>query len=291
LQPAPSLPIEIIIDILSSIDNTPTLAACALTSHTFHDLAIPFLYHTVVLSGASFGFSNHDDYITFFHGILEFSAASQGARTRKVAYLRHLKELVLKTPPIREWAFTTSSSEDLFPSLRYIEFGHYDAVRFKHIFSHFLNIRHVCVCHDWEVLYNPRMVPVFDTWTNVERLTLRDWYPKSWDFMTSRTIPFGIPLAWTNLKQITVYPALEVAHGILRIRPIPPPSGLVPSPFMFMPHSTRFPLLKKFMIMIPAIIGWRDDWDRYEEYTEKLQEGQKALVEKVIMETKNNMWP
>ena len=71
---------ETITNIMASVDNTPTLAACALVSRTFHDVAIPLLYHTVVLSGGW----KVDEYSLFFRGILEVTAASQGARTRKM---------------------------------------------------------------------------------------------------------------------------------------------------------------------------------------------------------------
>jgi hypothetical protein len=279
----PALPTETITDILSSVDNTPTLAACALASRTFHDVAIPLLYHTVVLSSSW----EWDDYLSFFHGVLETTTADQDTRNRKAAYLGHLKELVLYSSPKQPLVFSpSSSSEDRFPSLHYIEFIHNQGPSYVSLFSHLFNIRHVCIrTFESGRLYHPEMAPVFDKWKNVEMLTFYNWYAQ--DNGAREVQKAGIPLAWTNLRQITIYPELA-SHGVILCIP---PRHAIPIPFTYMPNPSQFPLLKKFTIMTPARSSWEYDWKRYQKYAEALQEEQKALVEMVLVGTRDNRWP
>jgi hypothetical protein len=124
-------------------------------------------------------------------------------------------------------------------------------------------------------------------WKKVERLTFYNWYSTSNSVLDHVLGSLGISFSWRKLKQITIYPVLANHDGIFRIRSHPL-HGL-PTPFIFMPHPSTFPLLKKFTIMIPA--GWENEWLQYEKYAMELEDEQKALLEKVTVETKNGMWP
>jgi hypothetical protein len=84
---------------LSYVTDAPTLATCALASLTFHDLAIPLLYHTVCLENTSWT-STVDALALFLHGVLA-STADEKALQRKMRYLRHLKALILHDGPRR----------------------------------------------------------------------------------------------------------------------------------------------------------------------------------------------
>lgn len=226
-----------------------------------------------------------NEYTLFFHGILEVTAAGQEAHNRKAAYLQHLKELVLNRPPIQPLVFSPpTSSEDRFPSLRYVEFIQYPGLGYISLISHFFNIRHVCIrgCNSG-MLYYPGLTPIFDKW-NVEKITFYNWY----DDGTRSMQDVGIPLGWKNLSQITVYPELACNGGIPYLRLC---RGQTPMPFMYMPNPRHFPFLKKFTIILPAWPGWEYYWWQYQKYAEDLRDEQKALVEKALVETKNNMWP
>jgi hypothetical protein len=278
-----TLPVETITNILASVDNTSTLAACALASHTFHDAVIPLLYHTVVLYSS--WNRKVDDYSLFFHGIL---GSSEGARARKLTYLSHLKQLVLYSPPTEPLVFPSSfNSADLFPSLHYIEFVHDEGSGYLPLFSHFFNIRHVCIrTFESGRLYHPEMESVFAKWKDVEVFTLYNWYAS--DNGARDVQKAGIPLAWTKLRQIIIYPELT-SHGvILCVRP----RHEIPIPFPYMPNPSQFPLLKKFTIMIPAQSpGRKTYWKYYQKYAAPLSNEQKALIELALVETINSQWP
>jgi hypothetical protein len=70
------------------------------------------------------------------------------------------------------------------------------------------------------MLYSPSLTPIFDKW-NVEKITFYDWY----EYYDTGFAKLGIiPLAWKNLKQITVYPELTPRGEILfRSNHIPTP--------------------------------------------------------------------
>jgi hypothetical protein len=206
-----------------------------------------------------------------------------------MTYLRNLKELVLYRPPTKGKPLvfsTTLNSTDIFPSLQYIEFSHVKVARYLSLFSRFSSIRHVCIrAFESGRLYDPEMGLVFDEWKDVEMLTFYNWYAS--DNGGQSVQEAGIPLAWTKLKQITIYPELAPHGVILRIRP----HHEHPIPFLYMPNPSQFPFLKKFTVMIPARRGWDHDWRQYQEYVAPLSDEQKALIDLALMETIDDMWP
>jgi hypothetical protein len=135
------------------------------------------------------------------------------------------------------------------------------------------------------MLYHPEMAPIFAKWKSVETLAFYNWYAADNGARLVENV--GIPLAWTNLRQITIYPELAT-HGVILCIP---PRHQNPMPFAYMPNPSQFPLLKKFIIVIPARSHWESDWKRYQQYAAALKDDQKALIDKVLVETIDNMWP
>jgi hypothetical protein len=130
--------------VLSYVTEAPTLATCALTSLTFHDLVIPLLYCTVCLKSTSWT-STVDTIALFLHGVLAPMADAK-AMQRKTSYLCHLKALILHAEPRRKLVLIQPSDlKGLFPSLRYIEFCHILAHSYSWLFSQCFNIQHVYI--------------------------------------------------------------------------------------------------------------------------------------------------
>jgi hypothetical protein len=113
IQRLPTLPLEVIAMVLSCVDNTPTLAACALTCLALHDFAIPLLYHTVCLGERQFT-SKVGDIALFLHGVLA-STTDEKAFWRKTTYLCHLKALVLHARPRQKHILTNVKFEGPLP--------------------------------------------------------------------------------------------------------------------------------------------------------------------------------
>jgi hypothetical protein len=266
--------------VLSCVDNTPTLAACALACLAFHDLAIPLLYHTVCLRERSWP-PKVDGIALFLHGVLA-STTDEMALRRKTTYLRHLKALILHDIPRQRHVLTQAlDSTDLFPSLHYIEFRHRLANDYRWLFSYFFNIRHVCV-RTYESGRLDR-ASIFAQWNKVKSLTLYNYYANDYAIQSLRDGD-RIPLSWQGLSEVTVYPELA-SHGVILCVP---PHHRVPNPLAFMPNPSQFPSLRRFTIMIPK----ESQYNRrtYEEYAKELQEEQRDLIEVAVGETMGNQW-
>ena len=70
------------------------------------------------------------------------------------------------------------------------------------------------------ILYSADMGSVFSKWKDVEMLTFYNWYAYGTQGQPVQDVT--IPLAWTKLRQITIYPEL-VSHGVIfRVRPRSP---------------------------------------------------------------------
>ena len=228
-----------------------------------------------------------DEYCLFFHGILQ-ATASQEACARKMTYLCHVRELVLYRAPTKLSVFSPLlNSVDLFPSLHYVEFSHEEGSGYVSLFSRFFNIRHVCIrTFESGRLYHPEMGSVFDKWKDVEMLTFYNWYAS--DNGAKSVQDAGIPLAWTKLRKITIYPELASYGGILCV----PPRHQIPIPFQYMPNPSHFPLLEKFMVMIPAQSpSFEYNQKQYQKYAAPLSDEQKALIDFARVETVNSGWP
>ena len=207
-----------------------------------------------------------------------------------MAYLCHLKRLILYRPPTKPLVFSPSlNSVDLFPSLHFIEFTHDEESGYVSLFSRFYNIRQVCIANfESGILYSADMGSVFSKWKDVEMLTFYNWYVPDYGTHGRPVQDFAISLAWTKLRQITIYPELA-SHGvILCVRP----RHQIPIPFRYIPNPSQFPSLKKFMIMIPLRpVGGELYLKKYQEYAAPLSDKQKALIELGLVETINSMWP
>jgi hypothetical protein len=270
--------VEIVSAITSLIDNTPTLAACVSVNSTFHHLVIPLLYNKVVIAKS-------EQLPMFLYGIGTM-ATDSAHRQRKATYLHHLRSLIIKETPYDSFPLHgLSSTADLFPSLRYIEFEHsvLDWEPVLPIFQHMHHIRHVCIRNYKASDICPRdLGEVLKDWVEVEYLTFYNWYAH---YNRYDAIRRGVPTTWQRLKEITVFPVLGHRGDILRA---PTSRILVPDPFLFMPNPKYFECLTSFTIMVPD--DSEVDRGMYEGYSTTFQDDQKVLIKIVKGVTVGNDW-